>query len=99
MRSSPMSSISTVRIPERFDFSFHKKFTENTELLLKDNQVSLISLDFSQVSYLDSAALGMIVYLHKKALSVNKKVDIVNSNGIAAEILNVANINKLIQIK
>lgn len=94
-----MSSISTVRIPERFDFSFHKKFTENTELLLKDNQVSLISLDFSQVSYLDSAALGMIVYLHKKAVSANKKVDIVNSSGMAAEILSVANIDKLIQIK
>ncbi len=94
-----MSNVSVVRIPERFDFSFHKKFTENTDLALKDSKVSLISLDFSQVSYLDSAALGMIVYLHKKAVSANKKVDIVNSNGIAAEILNIANINKLIQIK
>lgn len=94
-----MSNISIVRIPERFDFSFHKKFTENTEVVLKDSKISLISLDFSQVSYLDSAALGMIVYLHKKAISANKKVDIINSSGVAAEILNVANINKLIQIK
>ena len=94
-----MSNVSIVRIPERFDFSFHKKFTENTDVALKDNKVSLISLDFSQVSYLDSAALGMIVYLHKKAITANKKVDIINSSGIAAEILNVANISKLIQVK
>lgn len=94
-----MSNVSIVRIPERFDFSFHKKFTENTDVALKDNKVSLISLDFSQVSYLDSAALGMIVYLHKKAITANKKVDVINSSGIAAEILNVANISKLIQVK
>lgn len=94
-----MSNISLVGVPERFDFSFHKKFTENTEAALKDSKINLISLDFSRVSYLDSAALGMIVYLHKKAVSAGKKVDIVNSSGTAAEILNVANINKLIEIK
>lgn len=94
-----MSNVSIIRILERFDFSFHKKFTETTEVALKDSKISLISLDFSQVSYLDSAALGMIVYLHKKSVSANKKVNIINASGTAAEILNVANINKLIEIK
>lgn len=94
-----MSNVSVIRIPERFDFSCHKKFNENTEVVLKDTQVSSISLDFSQVSYLDSAALGMVVYLHKKASAVNKKVVITNASGIAEEILNVANINKIIEIK
>lgn len=94
-----MFDSSIVNIPERFDFSHHKKFTENTDTALKNSKVSLVSLDFSRVSYLDSAALGMIVYLHKKAVSVGKKVNIVNASGIASEILTVANINKLIEVK
>ena len=56
-----MFDSSIVNIPERFDFSHHKKFTENTDTALKNSKVSLVSLDFSRVSYLDSAALGMIV--------------------------------------
>ncbi|HKM14437.1 MAG TPA: STAS domain-containing protein [Marinospirillum sp.] len=94
-----MANISTIRIPERFDFSFHRKFTETTEIALKDDDVSLISLDFSRVSYLDSAALGMIVYLHKKSVSAGKMINIVSAGGTAAEILGVANINKLIEVK
>lgn len=94
-----MSNISVIRIPERFDFSCHKKFNEETDVALKDSQVNLISLDFSQVNYLDSAALGMVVYLHKKAGAVNKKTQITNASGVAEEILNVANINKIIEIK
>jgi len=94
-----MSNLSVVRVPERFDFSCHKKFSENTDVALKDVQVNLIQLDFSQASYLDSAALGMVVYLHKKAAVANKKVEIVNATGVALEILQVANINKLIEIK
>ncbi|GLR64333.1 STAS domain-containing protein [Marinospirillum insulare] len=94
-----MSNLSVVRIPERFDFSCHKKFNENTEQVLKNTQVKVISLDFSQVTYLDSAALGMVVYLHKKAAAANKKIEIINASGVALEILMVANINKLIEIK
>lgn len=94
-----MSNILVVHIPERFDFSYHKKLNESTDAGLKDSKVNLISLDFSQVNYLDSAALGMVVYLHKKAVAVNKKVQITNAVGVAEEILNVANINKIIEIK
>lgn len=94
-----MPNVSAIRIPERFDFSFHRKFTETTEIALKDDKVNLISLDFSRVSYLDSAALGMIVYLHKKSVSAGKTINIVSASGTAAEILGVANITKLIEVK
>lgn len=87
------------RLPEKFDFSYHKKFNEEMDTALKDAQVSEINLDFSAVSYLDSAALGMIVYLHKKASAVNKSVSIVNASGTAAEILKVANIQRIVAIK
>ncbi|SFX10515.1 STAS domain-containing protein [Marinospirillum alkaliphilum] len=94
-----MSDVTLIRIPERFDFACHKKFNEDTDQALKASGASLINLDFSQVNYLDSAALGMVVYLHKKASAVNKKVQISNAHGIALEILEVANISKIIPVK
>ena len=93
-----MSTTRVVRLPERFDFSQHKTFNEASDGALKDETVNCISLDFSQVNYLDSAALGMIVYLHKKASAVNKKVQITSATGTAAEILKVANIEKLVPL-
>lgn len=94
-----MSSVQLVRLPEKFNFSHHKKFNEDIDAALKEQDVQEVHLDFSTVSYLDSAALGMIVYLHKKAAAVNKSVVIINASGTAAEILQVANIAKIVQIK
>jgi len=94
-----MSSVKVARLPEKFDFSYHKKFNDEMDAALKDPQVSDIDLDFSAVSYLDSAALGMIVYLHKKASSVNKSIAIIHATGTAAEILKVANIERIVAVK
>lgn len=94
-----MPNLTTLQLPERFDFACYKTFNESADAALKDTNSNLISLDFSEVSYLDSAALGMVVYLHKKAGAVNKKIQIVNATGIAEEILNVANIHKILEVK
>jgi len=85
-------------LPNRFDFSHHRAFTEQMRDALQSETPSDILLDFSEVSYLDSAALGMIVYLHKQAVSTNKKVKIINANGFADEILRVANIDKVLNL-
>ena len=55
--------------------------------------------DFSQVEYLDSSALGMLVMLQKKCAEQNKKVVIVNASGTPFEILQVANMDKIVEIR
>jgi anti-anti-sigma regulatory factor len=60
-----MSDSCTIVIPERFDFSQHKTFTEQSNQLIQDEQVKTVILDFSRTSYLDSSALGMLVLLKK----------------------------------
>lgn len=94
-----MSSVQVVRLPEKFNFSHHKKFNDDIEPALHEQAIEEIHLDFSTVGYLDSAALGMIVYLHKKATAARKKVRIIHASGTAAEILQVANIEKLVEIQ
>ncbi len=89
----------TIAIPERFDFSFHKSFTEQYNKLLDTSKGATITLDFSRVMYLDSAALGMIVLLQKRAKANSCDVEIVSAQGTALEILEIANFDKMVNIR
>ncbi|MDC8829421.1 STAS domain-containing protein [Alteromonas gilva] len=89
----------TIAIPERFDFSFHKSFTEQYNKILDQQTKGLITLDFSRVLYLDSAALGMIVLLQKRAKANGCNVEVANAKGTALEVLQIANFDKMLTIR
>jgi anti-anti-sigma factor len=88
----------TLQIPERFDFGYHKNFTEQYQTALTTGGVTDISLDFSRVNYLDSSALGMMVLLQKKAKAQNISVKIKGAKDNARDILNIANFDRLFDI-
>lgn len=85
-------------VPERFDFGYHKEFTEQYQTVLADGQVTDIVLDFSRVGYLDSSALGMMVLFQKKAKGQNINVRIRGAKDSAKEILQIANFDRLFDI-
>jgi anti-anti-sigma factor len=87
-----------IRIPERFDFGYHKEFTDHQEKILADANVTEITLEFSRVAYLDSSALGMMVLLQKKARSQNVSVRITGPKDSTKEILQIANFDQLFDI-
>jgi len=88
----------SLQIPERFDFGYHKEFTEQYQNMLEQPGISEIALDFSRVSYLDSSALGMMVLFQKKAKSKNINVRIRGVKDSAKEILTIANFDRLFDI-
>ncbi|MBF7074321.1 STAS domain-containing protein [Glaciecola sp. MH2013] len=88
----------SLQIPERFDFGYHKEFTEQYQQILEDKGVTQIALDFSRVGYLDSSALGMMVLFQKKAKSQNVAVRIRGAKESAKEILQIANFDRLFEI-
>lgn len=88
----------SLQIPERFDFGYHKQFTDQYQSILDDSSITNIALDFSRVSYLDSSALGMMVLFQKKAKSQNIKVRIRGAKESAREILQIANFDRLFEI-
>ena len=92
-----MNSKRSFRLPNRFDFSYHTIFNKQCEELLNGQDEGDIELDFSQVQYLDSSALGMLVLLAKKNAG-KKKLVIRGANGAALDILNMANMHKLYQV-
>ncbi|MFC3093394.1 anti-sigma factor antagonist [Alteromonas sediminis] len=91
--------MTTIVLPSKFDFSYHKNFTDQYASALADGSESAIVLDFSSVEYIDSAALGMMVLLKKKAEAENRTVVIENASGAALDVLNIANFKNLFEIK
>lgn len=88
----------SIQIPERFDFGYHKEFTDNYQAVLEDGGTRNISLDFSRVNYLDSSALGMMVLFQKKAQEKNIAVRIRGARDSALEILQIAKFDRLFDI-
>lgn len=58
-----------------------------------------IELDFSLVDYIDSAALGMLVLLHRNAVAKNVRVLLKGASGDVSEILDMANMSKYFVIE
>jgi len=91
--------MTTIVLPAKFDFSYHKNFTDQYARALEEATESPIVLDFSSVEYIDSAALGMMVLLKKKSEAANRSVVIENAYGAALDVLNIANFKNLFEIK
>ena len=71
-----MSELETLRLPSRFDYSFHRQFGEMYTPIVEGSDCNEIILDFTQVEYLDSSALGMMVLLQKKFSGKNGRIKI-----------------------
>jgi len=83
----------------RFDFEVHRDFKNAYMTLLDKPAVREIEIEMSQVNYLDSAALGMLMLLHERAKEVNKPVALLNASGEASQVMEVANFSKIFTIK
>ena len=88
-------STASLRLPHRFDYSFHRKFSESYQPLLDSKEVQELILGFSDVTDLDSAALGMMVLVHNKFSAEGKAIKIKGARGATLGILNMANMQKI----
>lgn len=89
-----MADLHVIRLPNRFDFSQHKIFTQQADVALQSGARQL-EIDFSQVQYLDSSALGMLVLLSKKASAQQVSIQLKGAQGTALDILMMANMQKI----
>ncbi len=88
-----------IKLPEKFDFGFHKQFMAAYEPYLEDRAVKEVEVDFSRVQYLDSSALGMLVLLAKKFDRPGVSMTIIGSTGAAREIITMANLSRIYDIR
>ena len=92
-----MTEVETLRLPSRFDYSYHRQFGEMYAPMVESAICKEIILDFTQVEYLDSSALGMMVLLQKKFSTNNRKIRIKGARGATEEILKMANMQKIFE--
>lgn len=92
-----MSSLAVIKLPKRFDYSSSTDF--NNELAAALERAGTISLDCSDMDYIDSAGIGLLVMSQKKAQSRQSKIVMTNLKTAPREILHLANLQKIIEIK
>ena len=84
-----------IKMPEKFIFDVHKQFRQAYE---SNKTCKKYYLDMRSTTYIDSAALGMLLQLREYAGDTSHVVVIENANTNIKEILDVANFSKLMTI-
>lgn len=92
-----MNDRAQVALPNRFDYGYHKEFQRQCTEHVENPAIAAIVFDFSRVEYLDSAALGMMMMWHRRAAAAHKKMMIKGAKGATAQILAMANMQRLFE--
>ena len=72
--------VGTLVLVGQFDFNLHKDFRLSSQELLENPAVQEIQVDFDQVPFLDSSALGMLLMLHERAQAEGKEIVLCRAN-------------------
>ncbi len=86
-----------IKMPKRFDYSCSTEFNNNVQTLMVPGET--LVLDCAGMDYIDSAGIGLLVMAYKKVQSVNAKLEMVALKPAPREILQLANLQKIIDIK
>ncbi|WP_269532400.1 STAS domain-containing protein [Chitinimonas sp. BJYL2] len=81
----------------QFDFSAHRDFRQACDELLGSEAVREILIDFGQVDYLDSSALGMLLLLKEKA--AGRQLALINCRDTVRQVLEIACFGKIFTIR
>ncbi|HEX9082324.1 MAG TPA: STAS domain-containing protein [Holophagaceae bacterium] len=88
-----------LRMEGTFTFDAHGAFRDATLDLLATEQLPAITLDLSGVSYMDSAALGMLLLVRERAEAKGMKVVLSRPSPTLMGILKVVQFGKLFEIR
>ncbi len=91
-------STAKISIKGRFDFTCHRDFRSVCDEVLAKPTVKQIDLNFQDVDYLDSSALGMLLVLRERTSEANVNVNLVNCHGMVKQVLEIANFSKLFNL-
>jgi len=83
----------------RFDFSCRHVFKQACDDAITKPEVSALLVDLSDLEYLDSAALGMLLLLSDKSKAAGKLVSLAARPGIVSDVLHVARFDKLFTLR
>lgn len=83
-----------LKVLGRFNFACYREFHD----AVAGAAPARFVVDLSQAEYLDSSALGMLLLLRDKVNGDTRRVALMGSKGQPAEVLRLANFDKLFQM-
>lgn len=92
-------SVAKLHMKGRFDFNAHRSFKDAYDPLLQQGGINSLEIDMSEVEYLDSSALGMLLLVRERAEAAGKHVALLHPSPNVAQILEIANFRKLFTIR
>lgn len=87
----------TIKMPKRFNYSCINEFNEQFSTLAVAHKT--IYLDCENIEYIDSAGIGILVMVQKKAKTMDIKLVIINLRNSIRDILELANLQKIIEFR
>lgn len=91
--------VGRVVLTGQFDFSSHREFRQVCESLVGNPAVKELLVDFQNVVYLDSSALGMLLLLKEKISTAGKTLALVNCRDAVRQVLEIACFGKIFTIR
>jgi anti-anti-sigma factor len=88
-------SCTVIKVMGRFDFSCHAAFREAYTGAPSGCE---FVVDMGEASYMDSAALGMLLLLREHVQQQGGRVSITNCRGQTYDVLQIANFHRLFKI-
>jgi len=89
----------TIYLNGSFVFQAHRDFKASYEHKLKQEHIAHLVIDFANVEYLDSSALGMLLVLKDKVETAKKTITLVRPNTVTAQTFDIAGFYKQFTIK
>ena len=93
-----LGATARITIADSFDSSSYMPFKQAHTPLIASVAVQVIEVDVCGLQYLDSSALGMLIQLNERAKEAKKSIALVSVPGRVADIMKVANADKLFTI-
>lgn len=88
----------TLLLEGRFDFRAHPQFREAARQALEAGGLREIDIDLARVSYLDSAALGMLLMLRERAGLPDGSLRLCHASESVQRVLDIARFERLFGI-
>ena len=85
----------TLRLEGNFTYTQRKAFQEMLKTVCTD-QVEEVVIDLSQVAFLDSAALGLLMISHRQLEAERRKLSLAYPQPTVRQIIELANLHKTI---
>ena len=87
----------TLKLEGNFTYTQRKAFQEAFKALGTLN-VEQVIIDLSQVAFLDSAALGLLMVTHRQSLADKRKLSLAYPQPTVRQIIELANLHKTIPL-